>query len=303
MELGPIRTALFVPGDNPKRMDKAIAARADAVIFDLEDAVPLAKKVEARRAVQEQLESRTNKILVVRVNAASSGMLRDDLAVRSVHGPDAIMLPKVEEASAIEKADALLSETENKCRREEGFTSLIPLIETARGIRNLEAILAAALKHPRIYTAAFGAADYALDLGIELTLDGTELVYPRSLICVACRAAGMEPPLDTPFMIDLHDEEALINDARRAKQFGFQGKLCIHPNQIEPCHRVFSPSEEEISSCEKIIQAFQNAETKGSGALLHDGKFIDYPIYQRARRILQLGERVRARTMTRAIHQ
>jgi citrate lyase subunit beta/citryl-CoA lyase len=298
MELGPIRTALFVPGDNPRRMDKALTSEADAVIVDLEDAVSPGRKPEARRHAKGRLTVRPGKAVVLRVNAHPPEVLWDDLSVLSPNGPDAIMLPKVEDAAAIERIDASLSERERDCGRKEGTTALILLIETARGIRDLEAILRANLKFPRIYTAAFGAADYALDLGVELTFDGNELLYPRSLICVACRAAGLAPPLDTPFMIDLHSEDALINDARRSKQLGFQGKLCIHPGQIEPCHRVFSPSAKDISSCEQIVRAFQDAETRGIGALQHEGQFIDYPRYERARRIIQFNERVKAKTAT-----
>ncbi len=139
-------------------------------------------------------------------------------------------------------------------------------------------------------TVAFGAADYSLDLGMEITKQGSELNYPRARIAVSCRAAGLEPPLDTPFMIDLKDTEGLKADAIRAKQLGFQGKLCIHPNQILACHAVFSPSKEEIQHAEKVIQAFEEAEAEGVAAIQLDGKFIDYPVVERARRTMELAE-------------
>ena len=127
-------------------------------------------------------------------------------------------------------------------------------------------------------------------MGIEITKEGAELSYPRSRIAVASRAARIEPPLDTPFMMDLRDMEALKVDAGRAKQLGFQGKLCIHPNQIEPCHAIFSPTKEEMLYAERVVRAFEEAEKEGSAVLLLDGKFIDYPVVERARRILKVAK-------------
>ena len=121
-----------------------------------------------------------------------------------------------------------------------------------------------------------------------MTREGTELLYPRSRLAVACRAAGIEPPLDTPFMIDFKDIEALKTDALRARQLGFQGKLCIHPNQIEPCNILFSPSREDIVYAEKVIRAFEEAEAKGIASLQVEGNFVDYAIVERSRRIMKL---------------
>jgi citrate lyase subunit beta/citryl-CoA lyase len=129
-------------------------------------------------------------------------------------------------------------------------------------------------------------------MGIEITKDGRELMYPRSRIAVACRAAGIPPPLDTPFMIDLKDIDALKDDAERAKQLGFQGKLCIHPNQIEPVHVIFTPSAEEISFARRVVDAFEAEEAGGSAAIQVDGKFVDYPVVERSRRILQLASMI-----------
>ncbi len=129
-------------------------------------------------------------------------------------------------------------------------------------------------------------------MGIEITKDGRELIYPRSRIAVACRAAGMAPPIDTPFMIDLKDMDALKDDAASAKQLGFQGKLCIHPNQIEPVHVIFTPTAEEISFARRVVEAFEAEEARGSAAIQVDGRFVDYPVVERSRRILQLASRI-----------
>jgi citrate lyase subunit beta/citryl-CoA lyase len=124
-------------------------------------------------------------------------------------------------------------------------------------------------------------------MGIHITKSGEELSYARARIAIACRAAKVDPPLDTPFMIDLQDLEALEADAQRAKQLGFQGKLCIHPNQIEICNRIFSLTTQEIAFAEKVIKAFTQAEASGEAAIQVDGKLIDYPMVEQARRILK----------------
>jgi citrate lyase subunit beta/citryl-CoA lyase len=166
---------------------------------------------------------------------------------------------------------------------------VVVLIESARGVQNIFQILSEAIEPARAFLAAFGAADYSLDMGIDVSRDGAELHYPRSRIAVACRAAGREPPLDTPFMLDLKDLDGLKVDARRAKQLGFQGKLCIHPNQVGPCNEIFSPTAAEIQYARRVVEVFEKSEAEGVGALQLDGKFIDYPVVERSRRIIRLG--------------
>ena len=286
--LGPIRTALFVPGTRPDRVDKALNSGADVIIIDLEDAVPLARKEEAREKAREKVREHEGKKIIVRLNAIGSGFCQGDLDEVIVSKLGCIMLPKVESPEQIREIDLRLSRVEQERGMSPGAVSILPLIESARGVQNIFHILSKKTETARVWTAAFGAADYSLDLGIEMTKEGLELIYPRSRISVACRAADLEPPLDTPFMIDLKDMEGLKADAMRAKQLGFQGKLCIHPNQIGPCHAIFSPTQEEIIHAEKVIQAFEEAEASGVGAILLDGKFIDYPVVERARRTLKL---------------
>lgn len=294
-EMGPIRTALFVPGNRPDRVDKAVSAGADVVIIDLEDAVPPSQKEESRSGVREKINAFPESEILVRVNAIGSEFLPGDLDEVVVEGLRCIIVPKVEEAADILKIDAHLSETEERNGLEPGTVSVIPLIESARAVQNVFQILAAKTDPRRLFTAAFGAADYTLDMGIEMTREGTELHYPRSRIAVACRAAGVDPPLDTPFMIDVKDVEGLTADARRARHLGFQGKLCIHPVQIEPCHAVFSPTAEEIEQAGRVIQAFEEAEARGVGAIQLDGKFIDSPIVERSKRTLKLAAAIGSR--------
>ena len=294
-EWGPIRTALFVPGNRPDRVDKAVSSGADVVIIDLEDAVPPSQKEESRSKVREKIAAFRDREILVRVNAIGSEFLPGDLDEIIVDGLSCIIVPKVEERADIREIDGYLGEAERRNDLEPGTISVIPLIESARAVQNVFEILSEKTDPRRLFTAAFGAADYTLDMGVEITREGTELHYPRSRIAVACRAAGVDPPLDTPFMIDVKDVEALKTDARRARQLGFQGKLCIHPIQIEPCHAVFSPTAEEIKHAERVIQAFEDAEARGIGAIQLDGKFIDPPIVERSRRIVKLAAAIGSR--------
>jgi len=293
MELGPIRTALFVPGNRLERVDKAVNTKADVVIIDLEDSVPLSQKEEVRPGVKQKVLEHKDRKVMVRINSLDSGFMEGDLQEVAVRELACIMIPKIEEAAQIREINKLLIETEKQKGIRPGALSIFPLIESAKGVQNIYSIVSEKTDPPRITTVAFGAADYTLDLGTEITREGTELLYARSRIPVACRAAGLEPPIDTPFMIDLKDVELLKVDAKRAKQFGFQGKLCIHPNQIEPCNAIFSPREDEIIHAKKIIEAFEEAEAKGLGAIQLEGKFIDYPVVERSRRILRLAAAIK----------
>ena len=285
-----MRTALFVPGSRPDRVDKAAKSGADAIIIDLEDAVALSEKAIARPKVREKILEHVNKKIIVRVNGLDSGFIQEDLEAVIVEGLGCIIVPKVEDKEHVREIHRLLLEVEKEKGMEQGAIAIIPLIESARAIENIFEIVSERTLPARLFTVAFGAADYTLDMGIEITREGTELSYPRSRIPIACRAANIDPPLDTPFMIDLKDREALKADARRAKQLGFQGKLCIHPNQIEPCHEIFSPTREEILYAERVIQAFDEAEAKGIAAIHLDDKFVDYPVVEKARRVLNLAK-------------
>ncbi len=290
--IGTLRTALFVPATRPDRIDKALSAGADAVIIDLEDAVPHALKSEAREIARKKVLENVLGKLIVRVNALGSGHNLKDLDFVLAASLTGIMLPKVESGEQIREIHERLSGFERARGILPGTFYVIALIESARGVQNVFRIFSETITPARAFLAAFGAADYSLDMGISMSRDAAALHYPRSRIAVACRAAGKEPPIDTPFMIDLKDLDALRIDAGRAKELGFQGKLCIHPGQVGPCNEIFSPTPEEILYARRVVEAFEKSEAGGIGALQLDGKFIDYPVVERSRRIIRLGESI-----------
>jgi citrate lyase subunit beta/citryl-CoA lyase len=287
----PLRSFLFAPGNHARRVERALSLDADAVILDLEDAVATAEKRATRDAVIAALVRPRRALLYVRVNAVDTEFCYDDLAAIVRPGLDGVILPKVESAAGLATADWLLTQLE----RERGLTpraiDLVPIIETARGLNQIDAILATGARVKRV---AFGAGDFTLDVNMAWSRGEAELAYARAKIVTASRAAGIGAPFDTVW-VDLADEEGLEASARTALGFGFQGKMCIHPNQIAVVNRVFTPGEAEIAFAERVVAAFARAEAEGSAAIQLDGKFIDYPILYRAQRVLEKVAAIRAR--------
>jgi len=290
-----LRSLLFAPGNHARRVEKALTLDADAVILDLEDAVAGAEKVAARDAVAAALQRPRRGQLYVRVNAVDTDFCFGDLIAVVRPGLDGIILPKVENAAGIVTIDWLLTQLERDRGMSGKNVDLIPIIETARGLQHLETILAAGTRTGRI---AFGAGDFTLDVNMAWSRSEAELAHARAAIVTASRAAGIEAPLDTVWA-DLTDLEGLAASARTAAAYGFQGKMCIHPDQIAVVNRAFTPTDAEIAFAERVCAAFEQAEAAGSAAIQLDGKFIDYPIVYRAQRVLRRMAAIRAREGSR----
>ena len=282
---------MFAPGNHPRRVEKALTLDADGVILDLEDAVATAEKVATRAAIDAVLTRPRTGLLYVRVNAADTEFCYGDLVAIVRPGLDGIILPKVESPATLSTIDWLLLQLERELGLGEHSIDLIPIIETARGLTHLDAILASGTRVKRI---AFGAGDFTLDVNMQWKRDEAELAHARARIVTASRAAGLEAPLDTVW-VDLQDSEGLEASARAALAYGFQGKMCIHPNQVPVVNRVFTPSEDEIAFAERVVAAFAKAEAEGVASIQLDGKFIDYPIVYRAQRLLEKTAAIRAR--------
>jgi len=291
----PLRSLLFAPGNHARRVEKALTLDADAVILDLEDAVAIAEKPAARTFVAAALERPRSALLYVRVNAVDTGFCYGDLTTVVQPGLDGIILPKVESAAGLATIDWLLAQLERDRGLPHGAIDLVPIIETARGVQHIDAILAAGTRVRRV---AFGAGDFTLDVAVTWSRSETELAHARSVIVTASRAAGIDAPLDTVW-VDLTDPDGLEASARTALACGFQGKMCIHPDQIAVVNRVFTPTDAEIAFADRVAAAFAKAEAEGSAAIQLDGKFIDYPIVYRAQRVLQKAAAIRAREARR----
>ncbi len=279
------RSLLFAPGNHARRVEKALTLAADAVILDLEDAVAISEKAEARPMVIEAFDKPRASRLYVRVNALSTEWCYGDLVMVVRHGLDGIMLPKVEHAHQLRTADWVIGNLEHARELAPRGIDLIPIIETAVGFSNLQAICGA---ESRVRRVAFGAGDFTLDMGMEWTRDETELLPHRAACVLASRAAGLEPPIDTVWA-DLRDAGGFTASAKRAAGLGFQGKMCIHPDQIGPANAAFTPDEAAVARARRIVAAFEKAEAEGLASIQLDGQFIDYPIVHRARRVLEQG--------------
>jgi len=262
---------------------------ADAVILDLEDSVPMAEKDTARIFIRDSLDYLSTGVsdIYVRVNGLATGLTAEDCEFVVQKGITGIMIPKVESRNEVLEVEKIIEELERKRGLEPGSVVLIPTIESAKGVVNAYEIASAS---KRVIALGFGAVDFTRDMGVSLSKEGTELFFARSYVAIAARAAGVLA-IDTVFT-DIADREGLIKDAMLAKQLGFKGKFLIHPSQIEPVNRIFSPSEKEIEYAKKVVQAFKEAEARGLGAASLEGRMIDIAVYKQAEDLLKLAEAI-----------
>jgi citrate lyase subunit beta/citryl-CoA lyase len=284
-----LRSMLFVPANNWRIIQSAREEKPDAIILDLEDSVPMEDKETARWFVKDAigLLKDAGQNIVVRVNGLATGLTKDDLEFAIFKGVDAVMLPKTESKDDVLKLEELIKNEESK----KGLTGIgiIPLVESAKGILNIEQIVSAS---ERVIAVGFGAADYLRDFGrsyFSLSSDEYELLYPRSRLALAARTAGIAA-IDTPFLGLIIDKEGLIRESKIALSLGFKGKMCIHPMHIEPINQVFSPSNKDANAAKKIIEAYEEAKTRGMGAAYVEGRMIDEATYKMAKETLLLYE-------------
>jgi citrate lyase subunit beta / citryl-CoA lyase len=290
----PIRTALFAPGSKERVMAKAFESGADAVIFDLEDSVPLAAKAEARitvaHAIDRGADTASRPLVTVRVNAVATGMIEDDLRAIVRPGLDAIFLPKAEHVHEIGDTAALLDRFEAAQAMRVGSVEIIPMLESALGVYRCFDLLQAS---SRIATSCIGSAqdgDLQTDLGCAWSIDGMELLYARSKVLLDTRAAGKAYPLDGVYS-NLGDEEGFIRDSRLSARLGYVGRTVIHPKQIGQARRAYAVPAEDVDYYRRVVDAFEAVEKTGaSAAITVDGKLVDYAMYQRAKSVLELAK-------------
>lgn len=268
MTLADARSFLFVPGNRPERFAKALASGADAVILDLEDAVPAAEKSAAREHVRTQWPqlAQPGVPLVVRINAESTAEFADDLVLlRSLPAAAGVMVPK---------ADGSMQ----RVRQAVPAAAIVPLIETAAGLRAVDLVAAAA----GVVRLAVGHIDFMADTGIACGEDEAELAPLRFAVAMATRMARLAPAVDG-VTVQTDDEARVREDTRRALRFGFGGKLCIHPRQVAVVHAALAPSTEEVAWARRVVEADAAAAGK---AIRLDGRMIDLPVVLQARRTL-----------------
>ncbi|MDJ1016729.1 MAG: CoA ester lyase [Paracoccaceae bacterium] len=270
------RSLLFVPGSRPDRFAKAVAAGADMVCVDLEDAVPPDGKDAAREAAISWLtEKHQGPERVVRLNSLKTRAGLKDLTAVADARPDTglVFLPKVDGPDEVRIADAVLTEAGSAA-------GLMALIESVDGLENVQSIAGAS---PRLELLLFGAVDLAAELGCEIAPE--PLRYARSRIVHAARRAGIGV-LDVPSLA-VHDLEQIETEAREAKALGFSGKAVLHPTNVETIHKVFSPTSEEIDRARSVVATFEASDT---GLVMIDGKLIEKPVIRKMEQVLAAAE-------------
>jgi citrate lyase subunit beta-like protein len=279
----PRRSVLFMPGDSLRKISKAAQMDVDSIVMDLEDGVALNRKDEARRTVVEALQTldfgRSERL--VRLNSPDTELFTADVGSTIEARPDGYVIPKVETARQVQTVSYHLGEAEQKYGWPSNSVRLIAIIETALGVMNLKEI---AQSGPRLEALMFGAEDLAGDIGAQRTPAGWEVFYARSAVVTAAAAYGLQA-IDMIF-IDLQDMAGLEAEATLARQLGYDGKMAIHPRQVELINRVFAPTPEEIAQARRVIEAHEAHQASGTGAFELDGKMVDRPIVRAAERVL-----------------
>ena len=289
-----LRSLIFVPGNRPNMLQRALTFNADILMVDLEDSVPPAEKSAARDLAAQWIPQlrQAGRRVMARVNSLDTGLIRDELAALISPHLYGISVGKTNSLSDLRQIESILAPLEKAAGIPAGQIKLIPWIESAKAVVNVHSIAAAL---PRTIALAFGAEDYTNDLGIQRTDAGAEVHHPRAAIAIAARAASIAA-LDSPY-VAFRNPQGLQQDAATARQMGYTGKFAIHPDQIAPINAAFSPSPKEIAHAQRLMAAWQEAEAAGRGSLALDGKMVDIPVVKRAQNLLNLAEAIAQQTV------
>jgi citrate lyase subunit beta/citryl-CoA lyase len=289
-----MRSLLFCPANEPRKVARLSSSGADAVVLDLEDAVAEGEKIAARRSAREALPILRNALRCVRVNSFETGLTAGDVDAVACDDLDALLLPKAETLQDMRRFDRLIAAAEAKKGLAPGRVGVIALVETCAGVAAAAEIAASGA---RLITLVLGSGDLGSDLGLPTIRGdlGGALAYGRAKIVYDARAAGLPPPLDGPFL-RVRDQALLEKDCLVSRSLGHRGRVCIHPDQVPVVNRIYGPDPDEVLFARKIVDAFTEAERAGSASIAVDGVFVDYPIVRKAERIVALAEAIAART-------
>lgn len=285
-----LRSWMFVPGHRQRMIDKAFGLNADALMLDIEDGVAPNEKDAARKNIAESLgraKAAGSPARYVRINAIGHPRMDADLEAVVRPGLEGLVCPKVDTPEDVRKVDAILGDKEPKNGIAKGSIRLLIAVESPKGLLNAPAIAAAS---SRIVGIIFGAEDFGREIGLPTVREGEarDLIYARSAIVIAAASAHVQA-VDGVW-VDLNDGAGLLNFARQSRQLGYSGMSCIHPSQVEAINKTFSPTAEEIEYCQKVLQAFEEANARGDGSIAFGGQLIDRPIIERARRTIDLAK-------------
>jgi len=279
-----MRSVFYVPGNNEKLVSKAPSIPADIITLDLEDSVPPAEKPKAREMIRENLKyaGEGGSIVYVRINNWETEMTNDDCEAVVHEGLSGVCLAKCGGPEHVIRLDWKLEELERRRGLEVGGIAIQLLIETAKGVINA---YPSAIASKRVNSLIFGAVDYTKDMRVKLTSEGEEQYYARAHTPVAARAAGCIA-IDCPF-VAFKDTEAFEKSTAFGRQLGYEGRMLIHPSQIEPSHRIYTPSPEDVEWANGVVKVFEEEGiAKGAAAVSYQGKMVDTPVYENAKTVL-----------------
>ena len=288
MEL--LRSWMFVPGHRQRMIDKALGLNADAIMLDIEDGVAPSEKDTARKNIGESLGRKKtpgSPARYVRINAIGHPRMDADLDAVVRPGLEGLVLPKVDTVAEARKVDAILTDRESKRRMPSGGIKLLIAIESPKGLLNAPAIAASS---SRVTGLMFGAEDFGREIGLPAVREGEarDLIFARSAMVIAAASAHVQA-IDGVW-VDLNDGAGLLGFAKQSRRLGFSGMSCIHPSQVDAINATFSPTAEEIDYCQKVLQAFEEANARGDGSIAFGGQLIDRPIVERARRTIDMAK-------------
>ena len=287
-----MRSVFYVPGNNEKMISKAPTIPADIITLDLEDSVPPAEKPKAREMVRENLKlaGSGGSIVYVSLNNWETLMTNDDLEAVVHEGLSGVCLAKTGSPENVQRLDWKLEELERRRGLPVGSVAIQLLAETAKGVINA---YPSAIASKRVNSIIFGAVDYTKDMRVKLTSEGEEQFYARAHVAVAARAAGCIA-IDCPF-VAFKDTEAFEKSTRFGRQLGYEGRMLIHPSQIEPSHKIYTPAPEDVEWARGVVKVFEEEGlAKGSAAVTYLGKMVDTPVYDNARTILRIMDEIAA---------
>ena len=284
------RSMMILPVHVRRFVDKSYLRGADAIVLDMEDAVPPAEKQEARKMVKESVEmaGRGGADVLVRVNNEPS-LLFDDLEASVLPGVHGIFVPKVESAEDVTRVAKRIAELEEDRGLERGQLRLSVHIESPAGLLALQAIAAAS---DRIESMSLGMDDYRLELGVEPSEDAIEILFPLAMMVTVCKATGISPLGILGSVAKVRDLDGFERAAERARHLGCEGAFCVHPDQVTILNRVFCPSPRDVEHARRVVAAFEQGSKMGRAAVNLDGGMVDTPIYKRGKLVLQRVESI-----------
>ena len=277
------RALLYMPGDDRRKIEKATTLGVDSICMDMEDGVAANKKTEARAVIAQAMKELSfgKSERCIRINSIGSGLEKRDLVAALATNPDSIVVPKIETADQVKWVSKHIESYELSGNLSIGAIRLLIGVETAKGILNLKEI---AESDKRLEAIIFGAEDYAASVGAMRTKEGTEVLYARSTVVTACAANDLQA-IDMVY-IDFRDLDGLRVEAEQGAGLGFSGKQIIHPNQVVPVQKAFTPSDEAIEYARRVVESFEASQKEGKGAYALDGKMIDMPLLRNAQKVL-----------------